>query len=74
MLRCSHEGCAWRAIAPSEAAARAQLADHVATEHATTVDADIPDGKVQVRLDGDDEWQTVTLEEAHELHRDVHDD
>jgi hypothetical protein len=74
MVRCLHEGCSWLAIAPSEGAARTQLADHVATEHATTAGADIPDGKVQVRVGPDDEWRTVTAEEARDLHRDAHDD
>lgn len=67
MLRCSRLGCGWQAIAASRQAAAEQYARHLAEAHSTEVSADIPDGMVQVRA-GDDEWQTVTIEEAKRLH------
>lgn len=74
MLRCSHPGCAWQAIAPSAEAASEQYAEHLVTEHAKTVDVDIPDGMVQVKLEADGEWITTTPEEARELHDAAHHD
>ena len=73
MIRCDRDGCGWRAIAPTESAAREQFATHLVSEHASTVDADIPDGMVQVRIGEDDEWQTVTPAEAKLLHDRSHD-
>lgn len=67
MVRCHYPGCAWQAIAPSTAAAREQYLQHVVDEHAREVDVDIPEGMVQVKV-GDDEWRTVTPEEARRLH------
>jgi len=74
MIRCSHPGCPWQAIAPSTAAARAQYAEHLVAEHATDVDADIPEGMVQVKLHEDGEWITTTIEEARALHEAAHDE
>jgi predicted small metal-binding protein len=74
MIRCSHPGCSWQAIAPSENAAWNQYAEHLVDEHAQSVDVDIPEGMVQVRFGEDDEWVTVSAEEARELHDAVHDD
>jgi predicted small metal-binding protein len=74
MIRCSQPGCAWQAIAPSEDAAWTQYAEHLVDEHAQSVDVDIPEGMVQVRFGEDDEWVTVTAEEARELHDAVHGD
>lgn len=74
MLTCSHPGCSWRALAPSEDAALDRYAEHLVAEHARTVDADIPEGMIQVKLDGEDDWITTTVEEADALHRDEHDD
>lgn len=73
MVRCSHPGCSWQAIAPSESAAWSQYAEHLVAEHARTVDADVPEGMVQVKLREGDEWITATVEEARELHDAVHD-
>ncbi|MFB6107500.1 MAG: hypothetical protein ABEJ82_01505 [Haloplanus sp.] len=73
-MRCSHPDCSWRAIAPSDRAAWTQYAEHLVTEHARTVDADIPEGMVQIKLDGADEWVTATVEEARELHDAVHEE
>lgn len=73
MIRCSHPGCPWQAIAPSEAAAWRQYAEHLVDEHAQDVSVDIPDGMVQVKLEADGEWITTTMEEARELHDAVHD-
>ncbi len=72
MLCCSHPGCSWRAVAPSRDAAWDQYAEHLVGEHARTVDADIPEGMVQVRFGTDEEWVTTTPEEAHRLHDDIH--
>lgn len=69
-MRCRYDGCGWHAVAPSAAAARDQYAAHVVDEHATEVEADVPDGMVQVRAAEDDEWVTVTPERAKELHDD----
>lgn len=71
-MRCQHDGCGWHAVAPSEAAARDQYVAHVVAEHATDVDVDVPDGMVQVRVDADDEWVTVTPERAVALHDELH--
>lgn len=64
MKHCSYPNCSWRAVAPSAAAAWPQYAEHIVAEHAQSVDADIPEGMVQLKRDGDDEWLTVTPEEA----------
>ena len=69
-MRCQHDGCGWHAVAPSNAAARDRYVAHVVAEHATRVDADVPDGMVQVRADG--EWVTVTPERAVTLHDELH--
>ena len=73
MLRCSHHGCSWQAIAPSEDAAWDQYAEHLVAEHSETVDVDVPDGMVQVRF-RDDDWITVTFDEARRLHKNVHEE
>lgn len=75
-MRCPRPDCGWHAVAPSEAAAREQLAEHVVAEHAREADPDetIPEGMVQVRVGEDDEWKTVTVEEAKALHEAHHDD
>ncbi|UVE49623.1 DUF1059 domain-containing protein [Haloferax larsenii] len=73
MKRCSHPGCSWQAIAPSADAAMAQYAEHLVEAHAKTVEADIPDGMVQIKLQEDGEWITTTFEEARELHDSFHD-
>ncbi|MFB6183605.1 MAG: hypothetical protein ABEI96_03535 [Haloarculaceae archaeon] len=72
MFRCTRPGCGWQAIAASEAAARDQYLRHLVGEHTTEVDADVPDGKVQVRYGDREEWLTVTLEEAKRLHEAYH--
>lgn len=59
-------------MAPTEAAGVRQLATHVVTEHATEVDAEVPEGMVQVKLDAESEWLTVTPAEAQALHDRVH--
>lgn len=74
MVRCSHPDCSWRPIAPSENAAWSQYATHLVEEHARRVDADIPNGMVQVKLAEDGEWMTVTVEQARRLHDVVHGD
>lgn len=74
MRRCQRDGCGWTAIAASATAAREQYAAHLVAEHADRVEADLPDGRVAVRLGPDDEWRTVTLEEAKRLHARRHDD
>ena len=71
MVHCTHDDCGWHAIAPSPAAAKRQYATHLVEEHASEVDADIPDGKVQVRIDEDDEWRTMTFEQAKTFHEAV---
>lgn len=70
-MRCEHDGCGWHAVAPSDAAARDQYVEHVVAEHAREVDADVPDGMVQVRVDSDDEWITVTPEQAVTFHAEL---
>ena len=74
MVRCSHPGCSWQAIAPSEEAAWTQYAAHVVEEHARAVDAEIPDGMVQVKREDDGEWITVTFDEARSIHEALHDE
>lgn len=74
MYRCERPGCGWQSIAPSADAAFDQYVEHLVAEHAEQVDADVPDGMVQVRLDGDGEWLTVTPAEARRLHRERHGD
>jgi hypothetical protein len=68
MQTCDHDGCAWRAVAPSAAAAREQYARHLIDAHGSTTETSIPPGYVEVRCQETDEWQTVTLEEAKRLH------
>lgn len=72
MLRCSHPGCSWQALAPSESVAWTRYAEHLVAEHARSVDADIPEGMVQIKLDADEGWITTTVEEAHRLHDAAH--
>jgi hypothetical protein len=72
MVQCSHTDCSWRAIAPSEDAAWSQYASHVVAEHTATVDVDVPEGMVQIKLDGSDEWVTTTPEDARRLHEAAH--
>lgn len=72
MYHCTRSDCGWRSIAPSEEAAFDQYVDHLMGEHASYVEADIPEGMVQVRFGEDDAWVTVTPEEAHRLHREHH--
>jgi predicted small metal-binding protein len=72
MVRCTHADCGWQSIAPSEAAAQRQYADHLVDVHAETVDREIPDGLVEVRLGEDDEWRTMTFEQAQAFHDAVH--
>ncbi len=74
MLRCSHPQCSWRAIAPSEEAAWPEYAQHLVETHSTTVDADIPEGMVQLKFDDDGDWITVSVEEAGEIQREGHDE
>lgn len=73
-MRCSRPGCGWEAIAPSDAAARQQYVEHLVEAHSTTVDADVPEGMVQVKAGDAEEWTTVTVEEALELHEELHRD
>lgn len=73
MLRCHYVGCGWHALAPSERAAREQLDAHIAAAHVSEVDAEVPDGMVQVKTGDDDEWRTVPPEEAARLHEREHD-
>ena len=73
MIECSHHGCSWRAIAPATEAAWGQYADHLLADHSKTVEADIPEGMVQVKLGAEADWVTVSLEEAGELHAAAHD-
>lgn len=74
MVRCSHPGCSWRSIAPSEDAAWTQYAEHLVEEHARAVDAEVPDGMVQIKRDDESEWMTVTFDEARNIHDALHDD
>lgn len=74
MVQCSYDDCSWRAIAPSEDAGMLQYAEHIINEHGRTVDEEIPDGMVQVKLEREGDWITTTVEEAHELHDAIHDD
>ncbi len=67
MIQCSQQGCGWVAIAPSKQSARRQYEDHILSEHVTTVEAEVPDGHVQVRTD-DGEWKTITKEQAREFY------
>lgn len=69
MRQCPLPDCGWSAIAPSEEAASRQLEDHFIEVHTEEVDADIPEGMVQVRCGPDDEWRTMTPEEARAFHQ-----
>lgn len=51
-------------MAPSEDAAATRLAQHIVDCHAEEVDVDIPEGMVQVRRAGGDEWVTMPAEAA----------
>lgn len=73
-MQCSFTGCSWQPIAPSSDAAWRQHAEHFVEAHAEEVDAEIPDGMVQVQLEEDGEWITTTIEGARELHDAMHDD
>ena len=73
-MQCRYEECGWRAIAPSARAAREQYTEHVVEEHTAEVDAEVPDGMVQVRTGGDEEWELMTFEEAREFGREHHAD
>lgn len=42
--------------------------------HAEEVEAETPDGMVQVQLEQDGEWITTTIEGARELHESMHED
>lgn len=74
MVRCDYDDCGWQAIAPSATVAAEQYAEHIVTAHAESVDAEIPDGMVQVRDGEESEWRTMTVEQALAFHRSVHDD
>jgi predicted small metal-binding protein len=74
MYRCPRPECGWQAIAPSDAAAKEQYMEHLVDEHTKEVDADIPDGMVQVKLGAQGEWVNVTLEEAKRLHEQYHEE
>lgn len=74
MVRCAYDDCGWQSIAPSEAAAEEQYAEHIVTAHTTSVDADVPDGMVEVRNGEDTEWRTMTLEQALAFHETIHDE
>jgi predicted small metal-binding protein len=74
MVQCSYSDCSWQAIAPSEEAAWKQYAEHIVDDHARTVDAEIPDGMVQIKLERGGEWITTTTEDARQLHDAVHGD
>jgi predicted small metal-binding protein len=65
-MRCSHDGCGWQTIAASAAGARRQYAKHLVEAHTEQVDAEVPEGKVQVRVG--DEWETMTVEQARSYH------
>ncbi|KZN26361.1 hypothetical protein A4G99_21400 [Haladaptatus sp. R4] len=67
MIRCSQADCGWVAIAPSERAALNQYEAHLLETHVETVEAEIPDGYVQVRTE-DGEWKTMRAEDAREFH------
>ena len=66
MKRCPYPDCSWQAIAPSAEAAWPQYAEHIVAEHAEPVDADVPEGTVQLKFDADGEWLTISAEDAHE--------
>jgi len=67
MIRCPDPDCGWQAIAPSDDAARDQYAAHLVDAHTESVDAEVPEGMVQVRV-GDGEWRTMTAEQATTFH------
>jgi predicted small metal-binding protein len=70
MLTCSHPDCSWRALAPSEDAALDRYAAHLVAEHARTVDADLPEDTIEVRLGDGDDAPTTTIEAADGWHPD----
>lgn len=74
MILCAYDGCSWQSIAPAEEAARQQYAEHIVSDHAETIDVDIPDGMVQIKLGEDGDWITTTREAARMLHDQVHGD
>ncbi|SEO38364.1 hypothetical protein SAMN04487948_102157 [Halogranum amylolyticum] len=67
MKQCSRSGCAWQTFAPSPRLAREQYLSHLVEAHTREVDADVPEGMVQVHVG--DEWVTVSPDEATDLHR-----
>jgi hypothetical protein len=67
MKQCSRPNCGWQTFAPSPQVAREQYLTHLVEAHTQDVDADVPEGMVQVHV-GDDEWVTVSPDEATELH------
>ena len=71
MIRCNQPGCRWEAIAPSQQAAKEQFRRHLVDEHLEEVDADVPEGMVQVKT-GEDEWTTMKPEEARAYHESAH--
>lgn len=72
MYSCERADCGWQSIAPSEEAAFEQYVDHLLDEHTRVVEADVPEGTVQVRVG--DEWRTVARAEARQLHREEYGD
>ena len=66
MQSCPHPDCGWTPVAPSAAAAREQFATHVVAAHGREVDEDVPEGTIQVRRDGDDDWVTVDVDDHHD--------
>lgn len=64
MITCPHRECGWQAIAPSERAARRKYASHVVEAHGKSVDAEIPEGTIEVKHDGDDEWEQIPVEDV----------
>lgn len=74
MIRCTQPGCRWQAIAASREAAEAQLDEHLREEHLEDVPAELPEGVVQVKVDEDDDWQTLTLEDVDRLFEDARSD
>lgn len=64
MIRC--DLCEWFTVA-SGLPGEHQYREHIKEEHIEEVDADIPEGMVQVKIRG--EWVTLTPEEAREVTR-----
>lgn len=74
MIRCSRPGCRWQAVAASRDGATDQFAEHLVDAHATVHEGTVPEGMVQVRFDGGEEWLTMTVEDAIVLHALRHDE